>query len=381
MIERRDVLRGLLSTGFLLSSGWPIPALAQGDEVVPFTDFPKDFNPSPREGIRFFDTRTLQGFLTPTDQFFVVQHYNQPVIDPATYRLRITGLVDRPLELSLAELKNRPRLEQVVGFECSGNNNARGNPLIGNARWTGTALAPLVRERGLKEDAREVVFFSADQGTENVAHGGAPQKVDQHFARSLSLADALQPDVMLAYEMNGGPIPLGNGAPVRLIVPGWYGVAHVKWLDHVHVQDSRFMGRFMARDYVTLKSDEQGGEAIWNETSVGRMRLKSFVARVTRTGSTCRILGVALTDGTPLRTVEISIDNGPWRPAVLDANNTRYSWKLFTYRWDGPTSGEHTIVSRATDARGNVQPGEDALAGKKTRWENNGLYVRNVMIT
>lgn len=381
-LSRREMLQGLLISGTALAgtSGWPLPALAEGEEVVPFTDFPKDFTSTPRPGVRFFDTRTLDSFLPPGDQFFTVQHYGQPNVEFATYKLRITGLVDRPLELSLVDLRKRARMEQVVGFECSGNNNPRGNPLVGNARWAGTPLAALLKDCGVKSLAREVVFFGSDKGTEEVSHGGSTEKVEQHFARSLSVEDATRAEVLLAYEMNGRPLSPSQGSPLRVIVPGWYGVANVKWLEQIHLQDSRFMGKFMAREYVTLRGHKLGNDVVWNETSVSRMQLKSMVARVTRTGSTCKVLGFALTDGTPLKAVEVSIDNGPWKPATLDKSNTPYSWKLFSYRWEGVQPGEHTLVSRAIDAHGNIQPKETDLELKKTRWENNGQYVRKVLI-
>jgi len=382
-VNRREMLQGILSAGIALAgvSTWALPALAEGEEVIPFTDFPKDFNPEPRPGVRYFDTRTLQSFFPPSDQFFTVQHYGQPAVDASTYRLRITGLINRPLELSLADLKKRRRLEQVVGFECSGNSNPRGNPLVGNARWAGTPLSALLKDCGLKPSASEVVFFGADKGSEEVSHGGSTQKVEQRFGRSLSVDDATRPEVLIAYEMNGQPLSLAQGAPVRLIVPGWYGVANVKWLEQIHLMDRRFMGKFMAREYVTLRGDKLGGDMAWNETSVSRMQLKSMVARVTRTGSNCKVLGFALNDGTPLKTVEVSIDSGPWRLATLDKSNTPYSWKLFTYRWEGAQPGEHTIASRAVDVRGNVQPTEAELESKKTRWENNGQYVRKILIS
>jgi DMSO/TMAO reductase YedYZ molybdopterin-dependent catalytic subunit len=123
-----------------------------------------------------------------------------------------------------------------------------------------------LKEAGLKPTAREVVFFSFDKGTEDVTHGRGNAKVEQHFARALQTEDALRPEVLLVYEMNGQPLPQGHGAPIRLLVPGWYGVANVKWLDHIHVQDTRFMNRFMARDYVTLKSETISDEVIWFET-------------------------------------------------------------------------------------------------------------------
>jgi DMSO/TMAO reductase YedYZ molybdopterin-dependent catalytic subunit len=370
-VSRREILQGLLAAGVALGAEWQ--ALAQGEEVVPFTDLP-----APAAGRV---PPSLQSFFTPSEEFFAVQHYAvPPPIDPATYVLRLTGLVDRPWQISLADLKKRPRVEQVVGFECSGNNNARGNPLIGNARWAGTSLAPLLKESGLKATAREIVFFSVDKGTEEITHGGAPETVEQHFARSLAIEDAMRPEVMLAYEMDASPLPHPHGAPVRLIVPGWYGVANVKWLDHIHAQESRFMGRFMARDYVTLRGDEAGGETVWNETSVSRTRLKSAIGRITRTGATLKATGFALTDGTPLKMVEVSVDGGPWKAATLDKRNVPYSWQLFTYEWTGAAAGEHTIVSRATDARGVVQPTDAELLAKKTRWENNAQFVRKFKV-
>jgi DMSO/TMAO reductase YedYZ molybdopterin-dependent catalytic subunit len=381
-VSRREALQGLFSGGLVLAgvSSWGLPTLAQGEEVIPFTDFPKDFNPTPRPGVHYFDTRTLKDFLPPSDQFFSVQHYGQPQVESATYRLRITGLVERPVDLSLADLRKRRQTEQVVGFECSGNNNARSNPLVGNARWTGTSLGSLLKECGVKASAREVVFFGADKGTEEVSHGGSTQKVEQRFARSLSLEDATQPEVLLTYEMNGEPLSLSQGSPLRVIVPGWYGVANVKWLEQIHLQESRFMGKFMAREYVTLRGESLGDAIVWNETSVSRMQLKSMIARVTRTGKTCNVTGFALNDGTPLRAVEVSIDSGPWKAATLDKSNTPYSWKLFTYRWEDARPGEHTLVSRAIDIKGNIQPTEAELEMKKTRWENNGQYPRKVAL-
>jgi len=321
----------------------------------------------------------LTNFVVSNDEFFAVSHYGMPTVDASTYKLRITGLVERPLELPLAELKKRPRIEHAVGFECSGNNNARGNPLVGNARWAGVALAPILKEAGLKPNGREVVFFSADKGNEDVTHGRGNAKVEQHFSRGMEVSDATRPDVFLAYEMNGQPLPQKHGSPVRLMVPGWYGVANVKWLDHIHVQDSRHMGRFMGRDYVTLKSEEVGGETLWMETWVSRIRLKSAVARLTRNGDTFKAVGFALTDGTPLKAVEVSVDGGAWKPATMWKENTAYSWKLFTYEWSGAQPGEHTIVSRAIDARGDMQPPQDHPT-KRSQWENNGQFVRKFTV-
>jgi DMSO/TMAO reductase YedYZ molybdopterin-dependent catalytic subunit len=384
-MTRRDVLRSMAAAGVAFEfAGLSLPLLAQSEEVVPFTDLPAPAAPAAGAAAAAprFDPRNLKEFVVPNDQFFAVQHYNVPTLNPASYALRIEGLVDRPVTLSLADLKRRPRVEQVVGFECSGNGSARGNPLVGNARWTGTALAPILKEAGLKTTAREVVFFAGDSGPEELNHsntGNTPVKTEQHFARSLPVEDARQPEVMLAYQMNGQDLPVAHGAPVRLIVPGWYGVANVKWLNHIRVQDTRFMNRFMARDYVTLQSEQNGDETYWYETSVNRMRLKSAIARITRTGGALKAVGFALTDGTPLKAVEVKVDDGAWKPAALWKDNTPYSWKLFTFEWTGAAAGDHTIVSRAIDARGEVQLAQDN-ATKKTRWENPGQVTRKFRV-
>jgi len=156
-------------------------------------------------------------------------------------------------------------------------------------------------------------------------------------------------------------------------------VAQVKFLNRIHAQENRFVGKYMSRDYVTLRSVENGNETQWLEYTVGPIQLKSVVSRVTKVGNAVKIMGFALTDLTPLKTVEISIDGGPWQAATLDKQNTATSWKLFSYTWNGATPGEHTIVSRATDAKGRLQL-EKADPTKKTNWENPQQMPRRVMI-
>jgi DMSO/TMAO reductase YedYZ molybdopterin-dependent catalytic subunit len=380
-ISRRELIRSGAALAGLTALGipeWALPALAQGEEVVAWTDLPANFNPPATQ----LDTRTIQKstFITPTEKFFSVQHYNVPQVDPATYKLRVSGLVNKPVELTLDELKKRRRVEQVIGFECSGNSSMQ-RALIGNARWAGTSLSALLKDAGLKPNAREVVFFAADKGMENIVHGrGQAQPYEQNFARSLSVEDAMKPEPFLAWEMNGAPLVTGHGAPVRLIVPGWYGVANVKWLNNIHVQDARFVNRFMGRDYVTLIGKKEGDATVWYETSVSRIRLKSVVARLTRNGDKYTATGFALNDGTPLKSVEVRVDDGPWKPASLDRANATYSWKLFTYDWTGLAAGDHTIVSRVTDANGEVQAVDTDLADKKSLWENNAQVVRKFKI-
>jgi DMSO/TMAO reductase YedYZ molybdopterin-dependent catalytic subunit len=379
-VSRRDVLKGSATFASMAAVGllnWAAPALAQGDEVIAWTDIPANFSTAGRGG-RSLDTRTVQPstFFTPTDDFYLVQHYGQMTVDPAAYKLRLTGLVKKPIELTLDQLKRRPRTEIVAGFECGGSSNTNFNRLCGNARWAGTSLSALLREAGPQPHAREVVFFGADKGMESVTHGRGAQQVEQHFGRSMNIDDAVKPELMLCWEMNGAPLQPAHGAPVRLLVPGWYGVANVKWLDHIHVQDTRFMGRFMSRDYVTLVGQQIGDETIWNETSVSRIRVKSMVSRLTRNGTRYTAFGFVLHNGTPLRSVEVRVDNGPWQAAKMDSQNTQFSWKFFSTEFNNLPAGDHTIVSRVTDANGVVQPEEKDLAEKKTIWENNGQFVR-----
>jgi DMSO/TMAO reductase YedYZ molybdopterin-dependent catalytic subunit len=385
-ISRREIIRGGAALAGIAALGvpeWLLAAQSQNEEVVPWTDIPANFNPSPATGLHTLDTRNLQEstFITRAEDFFAVQHYPVPTVDPASYKLRLTGLINKPMELTLEELKRRPKLEQIVGFECSGNNPTRLNTLAGNARWTGTSLSALLKDAGLKPTAREVVFFGVDRSSEEIAHGAPKaESYEQHFGRSMGTEDANQPQVMLAWEMNGAPLPPKNGGPVRLVVPGWYGVCNVKWMDHIHVQDSRFMGRFMARDYVQLMESKEGDEMVWNETSVSRMRIKSMVARLTRSGNRYTATGFVLNDGTPLKSVEARVDGGAWQPVTMEKGNTRYSWKLFTYEWTGLAAGDHTIVSRATDMNGTTQPEAADLESKKTRWENNAQFTRKFRV-
>ena len=185
---------------------------------------------------------------------------------------------------------------------------------------------------------------------------------------------------MLAFEMNGEPLPHYHGKPVRLLVPGWYGVANVKWLTQIHVQNTRYMGRFMGRDYVTLKRVNVGGVERWVENSVTTLNLKSAIVRVLESGGNYTIQGFVLNDGTPLESVEVKIDDGPWQRAQLSARNTKYSWKLWSFDWDNPDSGEHTIVSRVTDVNGNIQPANEELPEKVSFWEDFGQFPRQVTI-
>lgn len=380
---RREVLKsGLALGGFAATAGmpfWSKLALAQGEELVQFTDVPDGYAVAPKApgATHFVDTRHIDSFYTSNDDFYVVQHYGQPEISEDDYRLRITGLVDRPLEFTLAELRSREKFEIDAGFECGGNRQDFFHGLIGNAKWGGVRLRDLLKDAGVHEAGIEAVFYGADMGAENIR----ATDVEQAFARSMHIDDAMRSEIMVAFEMNGVPLPGYHGAPVRLIVPGWYGIANVKWLNHIHVQDRRYMGRFMARDYVTLSRIDVGGVERWDERSVTRIQLKSSIVRVTRRDGSHRVTGFVLNDGTPLKSIEISIDDGPWREAQIDPDSTKYSWKLFNLDWDDATPGEHTLVSRVTDVNGQVQATAEEMPEKPSRWENYAQFPRTVMIS
>ena len=349
-----------------------------GGEVVPWLDQPEP-NPEPEAIVRQLEWEQLDSWLTPTDQFFVIKHFNEPELNERDWRLTIDGLVARPMALTLDDLKARARREVTFALECSGNT---GLPFfiggVGNATWAGTPLAPLLEEAGVEEAGSEVVFWGADAGEQTWRE----MTITERFARSMSLADALNADTLLAYEMNGEELPNLHGYPLRLIAPGWYGVANVKWLTRIEVLDRRYQGHFMARDYVTIREEEVDGETVWTFTAVGRDRLKSAPAKVIRRGGRYGIQGAAW--GAPIAGVEVRIDDGPWRPATLgEGAGEEFAWAFWTVDWGRPDPGEHTVASRARAVDGEVQPAPDdpLLAGKTTYWESNGQITRRVRIS
>jgi DMSO/TMAO reductase YedYZ molybdopterin-dependent catalytic subunit len=385
-----------------------LPALQQSSgQVIPWLDQPAP-NPIPANVGNLLAWEQLDSYRTPTDNFFFVNHYGQPAdLDEATWSVAIGGLVRRPRTLALADIKARPRREVDFTLECSGNNGIGLDFFIGgigNARWGGARLAPLLEEAGVLEEGSEVVFWGADRGTvairdnsgimlsgrtgvtEPDLDGGLDLTITEQFARSMSLEDALGRDNLLCYEMNGDPLPPEHGFPVRLIAPGWYGVANVKWLTRIEVLDHRYAGRFMARDYVSIREEQRDGQAFWTFTTVGHDRLKSAPAKVTRRGHRYSILGAAW--GAPTVAVQVRVDDGPWRAAKLYGpppprqRTSGYAWRFWTFDWGRPAPGEHRIMSRAFDADGNIQPSQDdpLVASRTTYWESNGHITRHVLI-
>ncbi len=387
-LSRRDLLKaGSVSAALLAMLANPrfvFPAEAGGEELVPFLNMPQS-----RPGI--LDWETLDSWLTPADQVFAVSHYNIPEVAADRFRLEITGLVREPRSLSLDEVKALPADDQLMTLECAGNGASKGfMGAVYNSKWTGTRLLPLLEACGIRDEAIEVAFIGYDEQEETLRKGTKRELTFRvPFGRSLSLADVREINPLLAWERNGEPLAQANGAPLRLIVPGWYGVANVKWLRRIELRDTRYMGRFMARDYVTVRGERRGEDVVFTESSVGKMNLKSMVARVTR-GPTvagkipCKAYGAVWGDGSPIDRVEVQVDGGAWQPARLDAEpRSQFSWTFFSIDLGSLPPGNHTIVSRGIDQQGRIQPTEtdDEIALKKTYWEAYAQWPREIELS
>jgi sulfane dehydrogenase subunit SoxC len=304
----------------------------------------------------------LRHDVTPVGLHYLLIHFDIPAIDAATWRLELGGLVERPLELSLDELKARPQRTLAVTLECAGNGRALLTPrplsqpwlreAVGTAEWTGTPLAPLLEEAGVSDGATEVVFTGRDHGIQG--------DVEHTYERSLPLADSMREEVLLAYEINGEPLPPQHGFPLRLVVPGWYGMTHVKWLDAITVTDQPFGGWQQAVAYHLRESEDEQG------TPVTRILPRSLVVPpgipdfLTRTRylelGPCTLTGRAWSGWGPIERVEVSVDGGDtWAQADLAEPLSDYAWRGWSYEWNAEP-GEHELCSRATDATGQTQP-------------------------
>ena len=390
ILSRRTVLSAALgsattlavvpraSLAALTSGPSTFPLQAQNEHQIPFTN-----DEQPQDMANQVVWQKLRDWHTPAEQLYEVSHYEKPA-DVTDRRLRITGMVDRPTSLTLAQIRGMQSETYTAVLECGGNGaSARFSGAIGNMKWTGTRLLPILERAGIDPDAIEVVFFGEDKGEEEIRGN----TYEQQFARSLPLREPVMETAMLCYEINGMPLSMVHGSPLRLVVPGWYGVAWVKWLNRIDLVDRRYVGRFMSRDYVTLRGEETESGTVWHRTLVGPINIKSITARTIRqTDGNVRIEGAAWTDGTPLRSVQISIDGGSWVDVVLQpppADATPHTWTFWSYVWINPTSGSHTIVSRAIDTKGRVQPSTEdpQIAMKRTYWEASQQVVREIELT
>jgi DMSO/TMAO reductase YedYZ molybdopterin-dependent catalytic subunit len=298
--------------------------------------------------------------VTPTGLHYLVTHWDIPPLDPASWRLSVGGLVDRPLELTLDEIRSRPARTIAVTLECAGNGRAwlQPRPLsvpwlgeaIGTAEWTGTPLCDLLAEAGLAPGAVEVVFRGADSGIQ----GDVPQR----YGRSLGLQDAMRPEVLLAYEMNGRPLEPQHGHPLRLVVPGWYGMTSVKWLTAVEVVAEPFEGFQQAVAYRYQRDADDPGEP------VRRMRVRAlmippgvpdfFSRRRFVDAGRVELAGRAWSGSGPVERVEVAVD-GEWAEAKLGPSTGDFAWRRWSFDWDA-AAGDHELACRATDAAGETQP-------------------------
>jgi DMSO/TMAO reductase YedYZ molybdopterin-dependent catalytic subunit len=316
---------------------------------------------TPLEGVR--------SWVTPTRLFFVRNHFTVPEMDLAAWRLTVEGCVKERREWSFEELMDLPERTVFATVECAGNGRSFlaerqagvqwGSGAIGHAEWTGVPLEVVLERSGLLPDALEVLFEGADVGTEPDHPARMP------FERSLPLEKALHPDTLLAFRMNGEVLEPAHGYPLRLFVPGWYGVASVKWLRRIEVVNKPFRGYFQSVKYTIKRASENGVET----EIVGPMMPKSEIIRP-RPGEELglganRIFGVAWAGEDSVSGVEVSNDGGQtWDEAKLMGPQAPYSWTLWEYMWEAQSPGEHTILARATSSRGRVQPaGHEALNG------------------
>jgi len=319
----------------------------------------------------------LRWDLTPIGLHYLLSHYDIPDVDQTSWRLDVAGLVERPLSLTLDDLRSRPSVEVTVTMECAGNGRAHVEPrvvsqpwlleAVGTARWRGTPVAPLLQEAGIREGAVDVLFTGIDRGVE----GGE----EQAYERSLPVSTLLEGDTILAYEINGEPLPPQHGYPLRLVVPGWYGMTSVKWLARITVLDEPFAGYQMDHSYRVRRDEEDEGEPITTIAPRSLMvppGIPEFLtrARVVETGA-CELVGRAWSGGAEISAVGVSTDGGAtWASAELGESLGPWAWRSWRFVWDA-APGEYELCCRARDAAGGEQPLEPS-------W-NLGGYVNNAV--
>lgn len=311
----------------------------------------------------------LGGPLTPAERFYVRTHFEVPRIEASSWRLSVEGEVDCPFEVGFEELRGMPSGTRVALLECSGNGRIYLEQIqvgirwglggVGNAEWTGVSLVALLDRAGVKPGAVEVILEGADAGEFKPPQHETPGKI--RYARSLPLSKARKEEILLAYRMNGEELPPRHGYPVRAIVPGWYGMASVKWLRRIIVTDRPFHGFFQTMEY-----------AVWDRrhglptlVPVTEIQVKAQIARpapheVVSKGTRYRIFGAAWAGESDVAKVEVSDDGGEsWSVARLIGDPIRYAWRFWEHEWNVPdTAGRRVLMARATDSKGQTQPME-----------------------
>lgn len=306
----------------------------------------------------------LDGFITPNDQFFVRSHFPIPAIRRENWRLEVRGEVRRPLALSWDELRAMPAASVTATIECAGNGRVFLTPkvdgaqwergAVGNAVWTGVRLADVLRRAGLEPTAREIVLSGRDAGA--IETGPRPGG-NIHYARSLPVAKA-HDDVILAWQMNGEELTPAHGFPLRAIVPGWYGMASVKWLGGITATAQPFLGYYQTVDYAYWRR-ESGEPSL---VAITELQVKAQIARPgpaeqVPLGEPYRVRGAAWSAGAEIVRVELSTDGGAtWQEARLDGQHDRHAWRWWDFSWCPTARGSTTLMARATDAMGRTQP-------------------------
>jgi DMSO/TMAO reductase YedYZ molybdopterin-dependent catalytic subunit len=321
--------------------------------------------------------------LTPNKAFYVRWHLQgvPSSVDLNTWRLKLGGHVERPLELSMDDLRAVEASSVVAVNQCSGNSRGLvephmpgaqwGNGAMGNARWTGVSLGALLQKAGVKAGAVDVTFAGLDRA-------GLPSVPD--FVKSLPVDRAGAPDILLAYEMNGEPLPILNGFPLRLVVPGWYATYWVKALTDIMVLPQAYDGYWVAKAYripATPNAVEPPDKLDPKTVPINRLNVRSFITspvageRV-KVGQSCPIEGIAFDGGDGIRQVEVSVDGGKtWQVAALGADLGRYSFRRWRLTWQPPAAGPYPLQVRATSNAGETQP--------TTPGWNRGGFMRNVI--
>jgi sulfane dehydrogenase subunit SoxC len=317
--------------------------------------------------------------ITPIGMHYLLIHFDIPHIDPATYKLRVTGRGGNPLELSLEDIRDRPKVTMPVMMECGGNGRAHLSPrpvsapwhdeAVGCAEWTGTPLRPILEEAGLMKDVVEILFSGHDRGFD--------RDVEHDYERSLTVEDAMREEVFLAYEMNGVPLPPQHGSPLRLVVPDWYGMASVKWLKEIRALEEPFEGVQQALAYNYQQSEEDPGTPVTRKHPHALMippGIPDFLSRKRRAeAGKITIEGRAWSGFGSVERVEFSADGGKsWRDADLGDALGSHGWTSWSSEWDA-RPGEYELCVRATDASGRTQP-----IGGQQAW-NQGGYGVNVV--
>ena len=315
----------------------------------------------------------VRGTAVPNPLFFLRSNYQPPTIDPGAWRVRIDGRVKRPLEVGLGDLQSLPTRTDEVWLECAGNSRKRFNPAgegnqwdeqaVSDAVFKGVSLGALLEQAGLEDDALEVVATGADSTA---------------FQRSLPLDLAFHPEVILAWEMNGEPIPAPNGGPVRLVVPGWAGVASVKWPARIEVVNEPFRGYYHAERYIIADRDGHVSGP------VREMPVKSVIAwplegQAVAAGPNT-VFGFAWSGWGEIAQVEVSTDGQrTWSPARLVPGKGPLAWRRWEFEWTPSISGAANVAVRATDTAGNVQP--QTVPWNKFGYLMNAVTSRNVSVS